>query len=39
MRTARAVDGGGAAASECATEVARLLRMLDELEGTLPPAR
>jgi HPt (histidine-containing phosphotransfer) domain-containing protein len=39
MRTARAVDGGGGTANECATEVARLLRMLDDLEGTLPPAR
>jgi len=38
MRTARGVDGGGATASECATEVARLSRMLDEIEATLPPA-
>jgi len=37
MRTARGVDGGGATASECATEVARLSRMLDEIEATLPP--
>jgi HPt (histidine-containing phosphotransfer) domain-containing protein len=39
MGTARAVDGGGAAANECAAEVSRLSRMLDELEATLPPAR
>lgn len=38
MGAARAVDGG-AAASDCATHVAGLLRMLDEIEGTLPPPR
>jgi chemotaxis protein histidine kinase CheA len=36
MRTAGAVEEGTAGAAECAEQVARVLRALDELEATLP---
>ena len=39
MGTARAVEQGAAPAAECAEQLGRVLRALDALEATLPPAR
>jgi len=36
MQAARAVEAGTTPAGECAGEVARLLRVIDELDATLP---
>jgi hypothetical protein len=38
MRTARAVEQGSAPAVECAEQLDRVSRALDELEATLPPS-
>ena len=37
MRTARSVEESALPASDCAAAIARLSRVIDELERTLPP--